>query len=216
MKYDDWASRWTDGRIGFHQSEVSGHLSEFAATVWGDTPIGRVLVPLCGKSLDMVFLAERSDEVIGIEFVEQAVVEFFDERGLEPDIDRGPPARYVADRYSLYAADFFEVGVAELGTVDAFFDRAALVAIAPDRREEYAEQLASLMTRGGRGLLITFDYDQTVMDGPPFSVSPADVEKLFGDSFEVELLATRDVLDDRFRSDGLTELNESALVLTRR
>ena len=85
MQKSDWTSRWNAGQIGFHQPDVNSFLGKYAEQVWGPDALGRVYVPLCGKSLDMVFLAKNVGEVVGVEFVEQAVKEFFAEQGLTPD-----------------------------------------------------------------------------------------------------------------------------------
>ena len=177
--------------------------------------MGRVYVPLCGKSLDMVFLAARAGEVVGVEYVEQAVVEFFAERGLTPGIDSGPPIRYSAANYRIFAADFFSVTEQHLGPIDAVFDRAALIALDQGTRVRYAAHLRALLSAGARVLLVTLDYDQTEMSGPPFAVPPDQVLRLYADGFEVEHLETRDALSDAFRSQGLTAMRESAFRLTR-
>ena len=215
MEQSDWASRWSEGRIGFHQQSVSDFLATYAERAWGDGPIGRVLVPLCGKSLDMVFLAERGGEVIGVEYVEQALSDFFAERGLTPAIERAPAVRYSAGAYTLFASDFFDVGLEQVGMIDAVFDRAALVALDAETRVRYAAHLRSLMPAGARILLITFDYEQSEMDGPPFAVSGEEVERLFADGFEVEHLRTREILPEQFRARGLTGMREAAFVITR-
>ncbi len=215
MEQADWTSRWSEGRIGFHQSSPSGFLERFADRAWGAAGPARALVPLSGKSLDMVFLAERGAEVVGVEYVEQAVHEFFAERGLEPDVAAGPPMRFAAAPYELLVADFFAVGVDDVGPVDAVFDRAALVALDRPTRARYAAHLRALMPVGSRGLLITFDYEQSQMEGPPFAVAPEEVEELFADGFEIEQLEERELVDQRFRDRGLTSMREIAFALTR-
>lgn len=215
MQLEDWGARWRDGQIGFHQSKVTGALEEFGTRVLGAAP-GRVLVPLCGKTLDMVFLADHADAVVGVEYVEQAVQEFFDEQGLVPDIDAGPPLAYAAEKYLLFASDIFLIEAEHTGVIDAVFDRAALVALEADVRVRYAAHLSSILPVGARILLVTFDYDQAAMNGPPFAVSDTEVHSLFGDHFDIELLRSRDVLDDQFRKRGLTAMTESAFCLTKR
>lgn len=215
MKQTDWASRWQDGRTGFHQSDVSDFLGKYAETVWGQADLGRVLVPLCGKSLDMVFLAERAAEVVGVEFVEQAVREFFAERGLSPDVQTSPAIRYSAGKHVLYAADFFSVTPEMLGTVDTVFDRAALIALDPPTRIRYADHLRALLPKRAKALLISLDYDQAEMEGPPFAVSPEEVERLFSDGFRLKHLETRTALEDEFRARGVSAMRESAFALTR-
>lgn len=215
MEHPDWNARWRDGQIAFHQSCVSASLKAYADRVWPDT-VGRILVPLCGKTLDMVFLAERADAVVGVEYVEQAVGEFFAERRLSPQVERTPHTRYRADRYTLFAADFFALEPEDLGVIDAVFDRASLVALDAEARNGYAAHMRSILPPGARMLLISFDYDQTKMEGPPFSVPPDDVGRLFQDGFHVEHLATRDMLDDMFRMRGLAAMRETVFALTRR
>jgi thiopurine S-methyltransferase len=214
MQRDDWAERWSAGRIAFHQSDVNDYLTKYLERACG-ADIGQVYVPLCGKSLDMVFLAEHADHVIGVEFVKQGVAEFFDERGLTPRIDTEPRLRYTADKYSLFAADFFDLSEEHLGSIDAVFDRAALVALESEARVRYADHLRSITRAGARMLLITFDYDQRAMEGPPFAVSPDEVELLFSDGFDIAHLETRDAINDTFRARGLPSITESAYALTR-
>jgi thiopurine S-methyltransferase len=215
MKRDDWGDRWRDGQIGFHQDKVTDVLDRYADRVWGPARSGRVLVPLCGKSLDMVYLARRFERVVGVEYVSQAVVDFFAEQNLQPEIVPGPPTRYRAENYELVAADFFRVTNEHTGPIDAVFDRASLVALDGETRIRYAEHVRSLLSARAKVLLVTFDYDQTEMYGPPFAVSDEEVGQLFADGFEIEHLQTRDALSDMFRDRGVTRFTESAFALTR-
>lgn len=216
MELSDWGDRWRDGQIAFHQDRPSDFLQKYADRVWSAQRPTRVLVPLCGKSLDMVFLAERADAVVGVEFVEQAVREFFDERELRPDVDSGPPVGLRAGPYTIFAADFFAVSTADIGPIDAVFDRASLVALDADTRLRYADHLSSLQAARSRVMLITFDYDQSTMDGPPYAVSDDEVERLFGEEHHIEHLETRDLLSQQFRDAGLSAMTESVFAVTRR
>lgn len=215
VEHADWESRWQEGQTAFHQAEATGLLVDHAERVWGQEGPGRIYVPLCGKSLDLVFLAQSASEVLGVEFVEQAVEEFFSERELVPDVVPGPPVRYQAGPYTLFAADFFSVMGEHTGPIDAIFDRAALVALDRETRTRYAEHLHALLRPGGSMLLITFDYDPSELDGPPFAVSEDEVERLLGDRFDIERLESRDALGPIFRSRGLTAITETAFHLVR-
>ena len=214
MELDDWSSRWRAGRIAFNQPSVSDFLELYADRVWGQGP-QRVLVPLCGKSLDMVYLAERGAEVVGVEFVEQGVREFFAERGLEPEREAGPPPRFRAGPYTLFAADFFTVGAEQAGPVDAVLDRAALVALDPPTRVRYAAHLRALLPAGATILLISLDYDQSEMEGPPFAVGEAEVGELFRDGFSVEQLDSREPDRERKFFSQLSSMREVAYAITR-
>jgi len=218
---DFWASRWTAGQLGWHQSKITpslerfvGRLSQNPAT--DDQHVGRVFVPLCGKSMDLSFLAERANAVVGVEFVEQAVQEFFSELGQEPSVETDPLPRYSADNITLFAADYFDLRPEITGEIDAVFDRASLVALDAPTRKRYAAHMATLLNPGARVLLVTFDYDQSEMNGPPFAVSHVEVDELYSANFGIEHLATRDVLNDDMARRGLTAMTESTWLLIRK
>ncbi|RYE88907.1 MAG: thiopurine S-methyltransferase, partial [Myxococcales bacterium] len=86
MEHEFWQSRWREGRIGFHEAEGSPRLREGLAWLTGERP-GAVLVPLCGKSVDMRVLAGTGQRVVGVELAEPAAQAFFDEWGVTPEID---------------------------------------------------------------------------------------------------------------------------------
>jgi thiopurine S-methyltransferase len=216
MEQADWESRWSEGRIGFNQETASPMLRRYADRVWGADGPERVLVPLCGKSVDMVFLAERGAAVVGVEYVEQGVRGFFAERELDPTVEAGPPPRYAVGPYTLFAADVFDMAPDRVGAVDAVLDRAALIALDPETRVRYAAHLASLLPAGTKMLLITVEYDQSEMSGPPFAVHPPEVQELFAGSFEIEALETSDIGPGRFAEQGVSAMREAAYELTRR
>lgn len=213
-----WHERWEQGQIGFHQPDHHPALLATWPTL-GLADRARVFVPLCGRSLDMVWLAARGHDVVGIELSPIAVEGFFAHERLEPRRDRvGPLERWRAGRYELLCGDFFDLGQGLLGDVAGWYDRAALVALPPDLRRRYVERLAGLLPAGARGLLVTVDYDQARMDGPPFSVPPLEVEGLHAEAFDVEPVSRHDCLPEnpRFRERGLDALFESSFRLTRR
>ena len=215
MDLEKWTSIWEAGVLHFHQSSVSTALDDFGDLLFDPDKPGRVYVPLCGKSLDLVFLAERSTEVLGVEFVEQAVKEFFAEQDLTPEVETDPYPKYSAANYTLFATDFFNLTAEHLGPIDLVFDRAAMVALDDQTRVRYADHWRSLLPVGAELVVVTFDYDQDELTGPPFAISTDEVERLYADGFSIKMLDTRDVLNDEFRSQGVTEMTESLLVLTR-
>ncbi|MCU0974844.1 MAG: thiopurine S-methyltransferase [Steroidobacteraceae bacterium] len=213
-----WHERWEQGQIGFHQPDY--HPALLAAwPTFALAPGSRVFVPLCGRSLDMAWLAARSHTVVGIELSPIAVEGFFEHEKLVPTREPcGALERWRAGRYELLCGDFFDLDREALGEVAGWYDRAALVALPPDLRRRYVERLAELLPAGARGLLVTVDYDQARMDGPPFSVPPVEVEGLYATAFDVEPLGRHDCLPEnpRFRERGLASLFESTFRLTRR
>ena len=172
MQPQFWRDRWAEGKIAFHEGKANSFLVDHATHLAGKT----VLVPLCGKTEDLTFLAAHDHTVIGIELVEDAVRAFFSEHDLSPHIEqRGPLAVYTAGAITIFAADLFAVAREDIGPIDALYDRAALVALPADLRIRYIAHLRTLLTAETPGLLVTLEYPQDQMEGPPFSVPDAEV-----------------------------------------
>ncbi len=215
MDHSFWAERWTTGRIGFHRAAPNPHLVEYADAAFGPAPqAGAVLVPLCGKSVDLAWLAARFERVIGVEFVEQGALDFFAEAGITPtraDTPLGPVFTHA--NIAIHVADIFAVTRDALGPdVRAVYDRAALIALPPALRAAYAAHLLALTDPGTRFLVITLAYPQDVMAGPPFSVGDAEVSALY-----VATTATRlaRFLDEPPRALAGVEVHSSVWALTR-
>ena len=177
-----------------------------------------VLVPLCGKSLDMLWLLGQGYRVSGIEISPLAVREFFGENGLEPGVRRFEDGvLFSCPGLDIYCSDFFEFDFGRLAAVDAVYDRASLIALPPHMRPSYAQRLAGPLCPGTRSLLVTLDYPQAEMAGPPFSVTAEEVTELFGADFRIDPLYSEDCLqrEPRFRQKGLTRLEEQVFLLRR-
>jgi thiopurine S-methyltransferase len=176
------------------------------------------LVTLCGKSLDMLWLQEQGYRVVGVEISQLAVEAFFGENDLQPEITTsGKFQRYDADNITLLCGDFFNLARADIGDTAAVYDRASLIALPPEMRRRYAEYLTNLLPPGINVLLITLEYPQHQMEGPPFSVQESEVHDLYDSNFQVTRLESVDVLADNpnFTERGLTELIERTFLLTR-
>ena len=216
MEASFWHERWQQNQIGFHQPEINPHLQQF----WPELglPAGStVFVPLCGKSADMLWLRAQEYRVVGVELSPMAVDAFFSENRLEPTIwEEGGFRISEADGIRLYCGDYFALRPQHLSGATGAFDRAALVALPPAMRADYARHLHRLLPPQSRILLVAFEYPQQEMAGPPFSVSEAEVRALYGQEFAVERLHAVDVLaqEPRFREKGLTQLQEKVYRLT--
>jgi len=215
MEPEFWHERWEKGEIGFHQHDFNRHMQEFVDRLGVQTQ-ARVLVPLCGKSLDMLWLADHGYRVTGIEISELAVRDFFAENGLDHEIiGRSGMLIYRGENIEIWCVDFFTVDRTDLPLVDAVYDRASLIALPPDMRLDYAGHLTSLISSGIRSLLVTLDYPQEEMRGPPFSVTAVEVEQLFSSQYRINHLHSEDCLanEPRFRKKGLTRLDEHVFIL---
>ena len=192
MDEEFWQARWRENRTGFHENRPHTQLLEHFDSLGlhaGDT----VHVPLCGKSLDLDWLIARRLRVIGVEFSRQAVEEVFARQSLVPEIrNAGSLVCFSADALEIFVGDVFELTGAMFGAVDAVYDRAALVALPADTRPAYAAHLCET-TGHAKQLLISLDYDQAQMNGPPFSVPEAEIRRLYENGYGVELLSRRDI-----------------------
>lgn len=218
MDPEDWRQRWREGRIGFHLERENPALVRFHHRL--DAHPGEpVFVPLCGKSKDLAWLAGRGHGVVGVEASPLAVEAFFTEHGRSATRRRAgalecwedPPLR-------IWCGDFFDLSPGDLDGARLFYDRAALIALPPPLRIRYAAHIATLLPDTARGLLLTLEYPQHEMAGPPFSVPEEEVRGLYEEAFAVHRLARNDVLaeHERFRAAGLSALHEAVYLLERR
>lgn len=210
MQPEFWHNRWARNQIGFHLPEVNPYLLRLWPGL-GLAQGSRVLVPLCGKSLDLVWLASCGHQVQGIELSEKAVTDFFSDQQLEPQISqRGAFTVYQVGLIELWCGDFFALTAEDVAACAAIYDRAALIALPSPMREQYAAHLRRILPSGCEGLLITLDYDQMQMAGPPFAVVDAEVKSLLGDHWQLQVLEERDILGEswKFLQGGVTSLDE--------
>lgn len=213
-----WHQRWERAEIGFHKQEINVHLQQF----WHRLELGagqRVFVPLCGKSLDLLWLAGEGHPVTGVELSPVAVEAFFQENDLRPRRwGEGAFEIWEVDEIRVLLGDFFALEPRHVADCAGVYDRASLIALPPAMRERYVRHLDAILPPGMRVLLVTMEYDQSVLAGPPFAVGEAEVRALYEATHEVELLYTRDALAEgsRWRDRGLTWLQEKVYRLARR
>lgn len=183
MKHAFWHQRWQEGRIGFHQQETNPWLERY----WPKmkvAPGSRVLVPLCGKSLDMLWLREQGHEVLGVELSDIACRDFFLEQGVEvTPVTVDSYHRRERDGITLLTADLLELPWEVFNGIGAVYDRAALVALPPEMRRRYARRLCQRLTSGVEMLLVVLE--SPAEGGPPFAVTEGEVRELFEPAFTV-------------------------------
>lgn len=215
MHLQHWLDRWENNQIGFHQQHINTHLED----LWADAhfPSGcRVFVPLCGKSRDMLWLRAQGHEVLGIEISPRAVTDFFVENDLQSQVTRDARfERHTCDGLTLLSGDYFDLRPEDLADIGAVYDRASLVALPPAMRADYVRHMALIKPAAARTLLISMEYPQQEMDGPPFAVAEAEVRRLYQSLGQVERLRDMDVLADnpQFIKRGLSRLHEKVYLI---
>ena len=217
VDHQHWLDRWREDRIGFHEASVNQHLQHWFPKYAG-TSGSRVFVPLCGKALDMLWMARQGFEVLGVELSEIAIEAFFEENELDYRQSRQGPFRvYETDGIRLLQGDFFDLDAADLAGCELVYDRAALIAMEAEDRPAYYDHMLAIMPPACKMLLITLDYDPAEMRGPPFSVPTEEVMRHYQDAFQITTLAMENIVDERprWRKVGLTALEESVFGLVR-
>jgi len=207
-----WHQRWQEGRIGFHREQVLPLLEKHWPSL-GLPPGSRVFVPLCGKSLDMAWLAAQGHRLLGVELSPIAVAQFFEEHDLSPQIrESALGTHYAAGAIEIICGDAFALDAATLADCAAVYDRAALIALPRPMRDRYVGELHARLPAGCRALLITLEYPEGEKSGPPFTVDAGEVQRLYARDWAVECLERRDILasQPQFIAEGVTALHTSA------
>jgi thiopurine S-methyltransferase len=192
MDANFWHNRWQTNQTGWHECDVNPLLITYFPSL--NVALGnRVFVPLCGKSLDLGWLLSRGYAVAGAELSELAVTQLFAELGIEPRITEvGKHKLFRGEKIDIFVGDLFDLSREILGPVDAIYDRAALVALPEAMRAQYTAHLKSLTALAPQ-IVIGYEYDQTVVEGPPFSVTADELHHHYSDDYTLTPLARVDV-----------------------
>ncbi len=192
MDANFWHERWKTNNIGFHEGAANALLVKYFKQL-SLAKGSRVFLPLCGKTLDIPWLLSNGYRVVGAELSEIAIEQLFTELGVQPKISEvGEMDRYSAKNIDIFVGDIFNLSREVLGSVDAIYDRAALVALPEEMRQRYSAHLMQITNKAPQ-LLICFEYDQSLMEGPPFSVSNDEVNRHYRGSYDLTLLANIDM-----------------------
>ena len=192
MEANFWHQIWEDKKIGFHEAQVNPLVVDHFKAL--DLSSGaRIFLPLCGKTLDIKWLLDQGYQVVGAELSELAVRELFDSLSLEPEVySRGKLTLYKGANIDIFVGDLFDVTAELLESVDAVYDRAALIALPNSMREQYSQHLLTI-THGAKQLLICLEYDQELMNGPPFSITEREVFEYYSKSHSITRLESRSI-----------------------
>ena len=188
MEFNHWHDRWEQNQIGFHEGQPNVLLVEYFSALALDKG-SRIMLPLCGKTVDIHWLLEQGYQVVGIELSEIAVKQLFEDLATTPTITEvGALKRYEATNVVIYVGDFFELTEEALGAVGLVYDRAALVALTEPQRKRYTAHLR-LITQNAPQLVICYEYDQSMVAGPPHSISAEEMRQHYAEYFELKHLA---------------------------
>jgi len=204
-----WHQRWESNDIGFHKTEANSLLVKHFKALSLEKG-RRVFLPLCGKTLDIAWLLSSGYRVVGAELSELAITQLFMDLEVEPRISEiDEVIHYNTEYIDIFVGDLFHLTRKMLGPVDAIYDRAALVAMPKEMRSQYTTHLRTITDHAPQ-LLICFEYDQTLMEGPPFSVSGEEVNQHYRDSYKLTLIESSDIVGGL---KGKCEAKESVWLL---
>lgn len=210
MSHEFWLERWQNDEIGFHQEDFNPYLTEFCSEL-DLSPGDTVFVPLCGKTLDMIWLRRRGYRVLGVELAEKACEAFFKENSLTYELDQHANFKvYKSEGITLYCGDFFSLTDSMLKDVKGVFDRGSMVALPEDARHLYVSHLRDVLPTKASMLVVSFEYLQEEMTGPPFMVTQTELDEFYGSRYQVSQLLRKDVLEKNpfFAEQGVTQLYE--------
>jgi len=219
MHHDFWIDKWKQGKTNFHQKTYNPTLMTYFPDLHPE-PGQRVFVPLCGKTKDMLWLESLGLHVHGIELYEEAVKDFFTENQRATPVVTSDETftHYTDQSIHINCGDFFKFSAPN--SMDFVYDRASLVALPPELRADYVRVIRETLKPGGRCLLIVYDYDPSQMEGPPFSISSADIHALYGEHFQIALQTPKTASDEGSANATMphlkTAITERVYVLVRR
>lgn len=217
MEISYWQSRWRKDNTGWHMDNVYPPL----ANIWSQLSIkssAKVFVPLCGKSLDLRWLVERGHQVTGVDVSQKALEDVinYTNQSFTKDSSHGFTI-YRSESLELWQGDFLKLPVKKIPQPDVIYDKASIVALPPEMRGSYAQKILSLCGKHTHIILQTFEYDQSEMNGPPFSVDENELKHHFGHDFEFTLMHEQSKLEElsKFQQRGLSSyLTEKVYHLT--
>jgi len=216
MGKEYWLNKWLQNDIKFNQDEVNTHLQHYYSKL-NLNRSDRIFVPLCGKSIDMLWLAQKGHPIVGVEFSPIACKSFFEENNL-PYQEKTQEAFtvYYNNTIMIYCGDFFALTPGLIGNVKAVYDRGGFIALSPSIRKQYVEHLVTLIPAGSKVFMTTIEYDQQQMDGPPYSTSFDNIKQFYGPHFHIDRLEhTPYELPEHLREKGLQSADSSIYIITK-
>ena len=210
MEQNFWLEKWDEPVQGFDQGRVNRSLELYFDRL-DLQPGDSVFVPLCGRAYDMLWLAEKGVQVIGVELSEKAVRSFFEMHGLSFDTRiEGDFTVFESKNVRIYLGDFFAITSTHLQDIKGVYDRASLVAFPPEMREDYIQHMHQVVPKECAYLLVSLEFDTP--GGPPFSLTDVVIEDLFTEASSLEKIGSKDLIEmePRFQGKGCSYFLEKA------
>ena len=216
---DDWNNRWSTTHAGRWQlAGVHPFLLRYAHLLrdWDNRANKTVLVPLCGKSDDLFWLAQTAGlkKVIGIESSSVAITSLLKDYECTRITENIECYSTLAGKITIYCGDLFDENMNSTlfgGPVDYIWDRAAIVALHWKDHDRYVKKLLSFQgTPVGKGKYdwLVGAYWHTQHRGPPFDVDLAHLRHIFGQKVNVEQLDEIDAFYSGWQNGGFTDMVE--------
>jgi len=189
-----WLKMWRNDQTDFHQLKVNPLLARF----WTSLNLRKhscIFVPLCGKSLDLLWLAQQGNDVVGVELSPVAVKAFFEENHLIPRKSKsGEFTVWESGRVKILCGDFFRLAPSDLGKIDVVYDRAALTALPEALRFRYVAHLRQILPMACSIFLLTIEDARPAEE---MSLLPAqnkgideEIKALYERHFEIDVAHT--------------------------
>lgn len=205
MDLDYWKKRWQEDETGWHHDEVHPLLQKYY-DLYNLSHHHHFFFPLCGKTLDIDWALEKGHQVTCVEVSTIAIEEIAKRLHIHWRIENnGPFTVYSYDKLTIYQGDFFSIPKITFPKIDFVFDRAAVVAVDPSRRKEYANIYAQLQP--STILFILYRYDKKASTAPPFSFESGEIQNIINNDFEIKMLETKEILNEvpKFKSRNIDE-----------
>lgn len=193
MEHSFWHSKWQNNEIAFHEPQGNALLVKHSSVLLSTAKNPTIFVPLCGKTKDIGWFLSKGCSVVGAELSEVATQQLFEELNVQPVVEKTATGlKYSVEGLTVFVGDIFTLSSNDIGNIDGVYDRAALVALPEQIRAKYSVHIVEITQRAPQ-LVISFDYDQEKMPGPPFSVDVKTVSALYEQHYQITLLERSDV-----------------------
>lgn len=199
MEKNFWQKKWDLNEIGFHQKETSPLLEKYLnKIIYHNGTKSHCLIPLSGKTNDIIYLKNYFSLVTGVEIIKKAVESFFSENNFKPVQKENC---YTYENIEIIHDDFFNLPNKTKLKYDFVFDRASIIALPENLRFKYVNTVKSLLGPRFTIFLISIEYNSPDLIGPPFSVPEDEIHKHYAE-FKIEKLYEKEIptLSPKFKN----------------